>query len=276
MAGMRVVLDEVVVNTEKAEPFTFTGPFSGKSLAGMHLKFSVASPGAVEAIDAVVKRATARVEDPFAGRQYEAKLRMTTMSYTEGRPEKRYDVEVKEVDRAPECTQLEIDGQVVPVLKYGESEYEEGVVERVAVLRLSADELRRFRDLLRPGEISVRRVGVDSEPLKLRYGARQYWSEHEEDGQRYFKQLVRLFPADLPASRMDLASGMELRGLERIVIRLSARLEALVERLSTLDVLSPEIRKEIMESRAADLVGNARLVEMASEVERVNDAEEDL
>ena len=150
-------------------PFEFEGVHSGRNLSGIDMNTTAYSDVETHQVEELIKKDTVEVEDPFTDRKYEAILTSKSSSYQEGRPERRYHFEVKELDEAPPFTQLEIEGHTFNVLRNTESLYKD-VVGIHVLLRLSPEEFLAFHTLLELDTIKIRRLGMDESPIVRRYG----------------------------------------------------------------------------------------------------------
>lgn len=120
------------------------------------------------------------VEDPFVDCTYEAVIKVRSTSETQGSGWRRYSAEVRELGLVPDFDTLEVDGETFAVADYFEDEPEDDAVGRHALLRLPQEEFESLRAMVRrsredgEGWASLRRVGVDEEPLTVRYGGAMY------------------------------------------------------------------------------------------------------
>ena len=133
-----------------------------------------------------------------------------------------------------------------------------------------------LQNLLNPGPVQIRRVGVDEAPITVRYGSAMYWSQHTIGQETYYKHIVRFYPIDLAPSPIHLASGVAQQALILMVRTLSARFEALVDELAQKDIISQGRREELLGDDWKSLVDNSRLSEMDWEFRKVEDAETEL
>src|SRR4029077_54562 len=113
---------DVVINARRGRPMPSEGRHSGKTLAGIDLDVTVSGAANLEAFEALLKTDSVRVEDPYVGRTYAAKLTQRSMHYVDGRPERTYSIEVREIDEVPSVHELEIEGVRFPVVRYSEDE----------------------------------------------------------------------------------------------------------------------------------------------------------
>ena len=139
-------------------PFKFEGVHSGGELSGIDLNIIAYSEVEAHQVEELLKKDTVEVEDPFTDRKYEAILTRKSSSYQEGRREKWYHLEVRELDEAPLFTQLEIEGHSFNVLRNTESLYRDEIGIHV-LLRLSPEEFLTFHTLRELDSIKIRRLG---------------------------------------------------------------------------------------------------------------------
>src|SRR5690349_3887135 len=95
---------------------------------------------------------------------------------------------------------LEIDGEPYPVrraydrnLGYGEDDIVVG-----ALLYLSRAKFEKIQSLRGRKTVQIKRIGIDSAPLTMRWNGIPWWSEHEEAGERHYKQRIGFLPAAAP------------------------------------------------------------------------------
>jgi hypothetical protein len=268
--------EDVEVNAGGGHPVSIEGLHSGKTLAGIDLDMTAPDNSSVEAIEALLKLDSCPVYDPFAGRSYKATLTQRSMSYVDGHPERSYSIEIREIDEIPTVQELDIEGKVFQVLRYSENVARENAVGRHAVLRLSKHEFQQLRGMIKPGPVNIKRIGVDEEHLSLRFGGVTPWSEHEEDGVAYFKQLLRLYPADFPPSGIDLARESQLSTVAIMTVALTGRFELLLDELVKRQAIAEETRSAILGRDWSDLLSKDRLEEIIAKLDKVADAEEEL
>ena len=267
-----VKLDSCSLDAEDSSPMTFVGPFSQKELAGIDIEAWVESPEDVAEVSAILKRGRARVADPFVGREYEADVRMRSSMSRDGRSEQHFTIDVRERDVSPKVDQIDISGEVFEVIGYRDSLIGDGRVSRDVLLRLSPSDVERFQKVAEGKTLMVKRVGVDSTAMELRFGSHLYWSEHGEKETRFVKQMLWLFPHDYPPTGLDMATGSELMAMRRMLFGLMARCESLIERLTKKGALTEEDQAELFGGTAASLVGEDKLADWFWRLEQVDDA----
>lgn len=276
-----IKINDVTLDVRAGRPTSFDGRLSDKTLPGIDLNFHATDPQIVEAIERLASQETVQVTDPFVGQTYPASFRLISHSYMNGQPQHYFTCEVRALDIAPEFNILEMDGDEFPVLASREQivteEDQEGIYS-VIVLRLTQVQFVAVQKLLRHDELSIRRKGVDEEPLIVRHGSRMYWSKHMEDGQTFYKQLVRLVhPSNFPSGKAPgIALVTEQDILFRMVMALSARFERLSDELVEAGVLSDEKRALLLSDNWKELLDQQHIDEIAQQTHRVADAEDEL
>ncbi len=255
-------------------PVSFQGKFSGKTLAGIDVEFHIEGSGYKSEVDALLSQEIVTVEDPFVNRSYRASIRQLSHSNFNGRAA-NYLFELREVDMTPEFKVLEIDGYQYPVVRYVESDLGVQGVGRETLLHLSREQFEEIQSLFKPGPILVRRIGVDEEPLTVRFGGGMYWSQHEEGSNIYYKQIVYLVPINIPQLRFTPALGKEQEALVRMICSLTARFEALVYELAQYNVISPERRSALLGDDWKALLDTQRISEIIRQTTRVHDADDE-
>lgn len=269
-----IKVDDLELPARMGRPVSFEGKHALGELAGIDLDFRVGGPDRNDEVEEVFARDTVWVEDPFIGRRYEAIPRIKTSSYRDGDWQRHYTAELSEVDRPPEFSELEIEGDQFAVLRYAETDEEEYGVGRHALLQLSEDQFRDLGKLMIADNVTIRRLGVDEHPIAVRWGGAMYWSQHDEHG-GYYKQIVRFYPPDLPGSGgVGIASGVAQDNLIWAVRKLSIRFEALLADLTDSGVITPKRQKEILNEDVQPLLEETRRQDIAWQFDRVGDAEE--
>lgn len=278
--GVLVTYQQIRVNNFPfhsffGSPVRFQGNLSGKTLAGIDIEFHIEGSGYNSEVDALLNQEIVTVEDPFVNRSYRASIRQISHSNFNGRAA-NYRFELRELDMILEFKVLEIEGHQYPVARFVERGLGEEGVDRDALLHLSREQFEEIQSLFKPGPILVRRIGVDEEPLTVRYGGGMYWSRHEEGENTYYKQIVHLVPINIPPSRLNLALGVEQEALARMICSLSARFEALVNELAQNNIISPERQSALLGDDWKGLLDTQRIGNITRQTMRVRDADEEL
>ena len=275
-----IQINDVTLDVRAGRPTSFYGRLSDKTLPGIDMDFHVTGSQIVEAIERLASQETVQVTDPFVGQTYPASFRLMSHSYTDGQHQHYFICEVRAQDIAPEFSVLIIGGDEFPVLASREevvTEQDQEGIYRVIVLRLTQAQFVAVQKLLRH-ELSIRRKGVDEKPLVVRPGSRMYWSKHTEDGQTFYKQMVRLVhPSNFPSGKAPgIALVTEQDILFRMVLALSARFERLSDELIEAGVISDEKRALLLSDNWKELLDQQRIDEIAQQTYRVADAEDEL
>ena len=271
-----IKIDDIQVRASAGRPIAFDGVHSGKTLSGIDMEITVNTDADIQAIEELLKKDTVTVEDPFADRQYEATVARKSSGYQEGRPERWYNFEVKEMDEVIPFESLEIEGHTFNVIRNTEQLHHDGVMGLYILLRLSPEEFQEFQSLLRLSRINIRRIGIDETPIVRRFGGALYWSSHEEGSQRFYKQIARFFPVDPEprSARNSLMNGQMAQS--RMLVALSARYEALVKILVDNGQLTQENRDALMSEDWRELISDEREAMIRSKLTEVPDAELEL
>ena len=256
-------------------PFKFEGVHSGRELSGIDLNIIAYSEVEAHQVEELLKKDTVEVEDPFTDRKYEAILTRKSSSYQEGRREEWYHLEVRELDEAPLFTQLEIEGHSFNVLRNTESLYRDEIGIHV-LLRLSPEEFLTFHTLRELDSIKIRRLGIDESPIARRFGGAPYWSSHEEESQKYYKQIVRFFAIDDLPKKPGISLQRDQMAQSRMILALSARYEALVKMLVEKGQIGRESGESLMSDEWRSLIEYERRVILRSKLTEIDDAEVEL
>ena len=230
----------------------------------------------IQTIEELLKKDTVTVEDPFADRQYEATVARTSSGYQEGRPERWYHFEMKELDEPIPFELLEVEGHTFTVIRNTERLHKDDVIGIYVLLRLSPEGFREFQRLLSLSQINIRRIGIDESPIIRRFGGALYWSSHVEGSQRFYKQIARFFPVDPEAGRARISLMNDQMAQSRMLVELSARYEALVRTLVDNGQLTQENRDALISEDWKELISDEREVMIRSKLTEVRDAELEL
>lgn len=269
-----IKINEVDVQQRLGDPFSFEGIFSNQLLSGINLNLPNIFSAEQRLIESIIDEGTVNVSDPFSGREYRATIRMVSSSFTVGQDTKSYTLELKEVDSWVHISEIEIEGEVFPVIKYDEFLTHDDI-GRKAVLRLDKKQFISIRSMLLKHELSVRRVGVDNEPLKLRFGSKLFWSKHDEEGSEFWKHIIRLYPVGSEGSGIDVASAIIQQNLSAIVVELSSKLNVLINALAETKAISDELKAEILGNAWKEKVNESDFNAIWDSLEQVIDAELD-
>jgi len=275
-----ITINDVKLNISTGCPITLQGKHSGTTLAGIDLDFSVYGQENIEKMEKLLKLDTIQVDDPFVNRIYKASVRLIFSSYQEGEQERRYKAEIRELDTWPKFSILEIDRNKFSVLKYKESECENDVIGRHALLRLSKDQFGKLQGLFKNKTVQIRRIDIDKKSITMKFTGVEYWSEHKEKGRIYYKQHINLFPPDyVPKYKLNVASGIIFNSLVIHVFSLSIRLEALINELVKNKIITDKKRSTLLNKNWKKLLDKDRKEEIFDETNlqlyNVLDAEEE-
>ena len=273
MPGNVIRIDEIEIPDSNGRPLAFEGIHSGAELSGIELEITVYAEEDIQNMQQLFNSNTVTVEDPFVGREYEARLHKRSSGYQEGDPERWYNFEVRELDKPIAFELLEIEGHTFTVLKNTEEGDDVNDIGIYVLLRLSPQEFREFQGLLRLPQVSIRRIGIDKDPIDRRFGAALYWSSHEEGSQRFHKQIARFFPIDSEPSKVSILLDAERVTTARAIVELHARYEALVGTLVDKGQLTDEEGSKLISQDWKELVNAEREDIIRSKLTEVRDAE---
>ena len=276
MPKTSIRIDGIEVPDSAGRPFVFGGVHSGTELSGIDIEITIYTDADIRIIEELLKKDTVIVEDPFVDRQYEATLARKSSGYQEGRPERWYHFEMKELDEAIPFESLEVEGHTFTVIGNSETLHDDDVIGLNILLRLSPEEFREFQSLLRLSQINIRRIGIDESPIVRRFGGALYWSSHQEGSQRFYKQIARFYPVDPQPGRAGISLMNEQKAQSRMLMALSARYEALVKILVENGQLTQENGEALMSEDWKELISDEREVMIRSKLTEVGDAELEL
>lgn len=224
----------------------YHGVHSGKTLSLLELLITTRNVEQKHKIEQLLAMEKVSVIDPLQNRSFAATLQLQSSSFSDRDPERHYVIELKEIDEPPSFDVLEIQGEPFAVSEYRETLELDDQVGRHAVLRLDRSDLGRLRSLIKGGGIPVKRVGVDAAPLTLRFGGMLHWSEHDEDGERFYKQIVRFYPTELGGPKIIFSSPVVSGNTSDLAIEIAEKFNLLLEALkadgSVTEALSSRLR----------------------------------
>jgi len=244
MTNDAFVLGDLKLNPGIVRRDTYLGIHSGRELSKFEVNLSTGTPAQTASVEQLLEKKRVQCFDPEQQRAFDVELTLQSSSYQSGRPEKRFSIAASEIDTWPVVENVEIEGIRFAVSQYRETDEGEGRVGRHAILTLNDEELRQLRQLVRPGRVSVRRVGVDTEPLSLRFGGMQCWSENTVGDQGKIKQIVRFYSADPDPKSPPFASAVIQQNTALLAIEAAHKLNCLVDELRRNGVLSEKKASE--------------------------------
>lgn len=266
----KIVVEDYEFRISSGTPVQFQGKHSRRILNGIDLSFMTSAPEGEKKLESLFSR-TVTVNDPFCERVYQATFRQQSQSYTEGRPERHYVVNIRELDEPPTFGEIEIDGKRYTVLKYKETEHENDSIGMHAVIKLSADEFVAFHSSDKPAA-EIKRIGVDDDAMAVRYGGAMYWSQHMEGDVKYYKQIVRFFPTSLSSTDFNLTSYSDFAASVTLLLQTVFRIEALIGELHKSGAIDQE-KRDFLLGPASAFLDLTRRREVVRELSRQEDVE---
>ncbi|HHP0489448.1 hypothetical protein [Vibrio harveyi] len=212
------------------------------------------------------------VFNPFTEREYKAKTHQRSTSFQTGRAVKSYKIELTELEEPIQISQIELNGQVFDVVKYQES-IVRGTVSKEGVIKVH--DLNKFRELFFEKSINVLRVGVDEEPVTMRFGSLMHWSEHSEDDDVYYKQIFRLFDVDLESSsKFGFANGIHQNNLKKLAVQYALKFETLLQILKEDESLSEATKQKLKAFEIDESIENKMYHTIHDNFDLVQEAED--
>jgi hypothetical protein len=255
---------------------SFISKRSSRTLAGINIDIRANGLDSSEMLEGIFNQEIVSIYDPFVSCTYQATIQNVYHSYSNGNTAQHH-CEIRELDVIPEFNILEIEGDEFAVLNYTENDLREDDVVMFVLLRLSQDRFAQLQSLFKHEPAHIRRIGVDAKPITVTYGGSLYWSKHEEDGAIYYKHIVTLIPVGSPVESMTNSLGAAIQTSQtpfiNMVLALSARFEALLDELTSHDLISSEKRGELLGENWVELLDQVRIEEIKSLTRRIDDAE---
>ena len=272
MSDETIKIGDLQFTLHSGKPFEYDGVHARRELAGIDLDIHVYSDTEVRRMENLFKQDIVEIEDPFAGRQYEGTLHSKSYRYQEGSPRTQYHFEVRELDEAAKFDFLEIEGHRFHVIKNTESLYDDDIGIHT-LLRLSSDEFRTFQSLTTSDSVQVKRIGVDESSITRLFRGTLSWSSHDEGGDKFYKQIARLWTTDSPTRIWPVASLNVQVAQSEMIIELSARFQALVTTLVDNGQISGEDRNNLLSAEWKTLITADEEFSLRSKLLEVSDAE---
>lgn len=270
-----IEIDDVQIRAGAGESISVFGKLSEKDLAGIKISLRAAGPEGIGLIEDLTSKTEVNVKDPFVEREYLANMRLNSTSYQDGVDAKRFTFTVTEIDHYPDVKKIEIDNNVFDVIKYKEklqTEDKKGIIAHLKITELQNELLTGMFD---KESVSVKRIGFDQNAKELRFGGMMFWSKHEEEGEIFYKRIVRLFPLDLEGGRNFLASGHIQDALVARSFLLTIIIEKLLKELTGEGIITEEKKDDILKRTTLKDVPEERLRELEQSLYMVADAEEE-
>lgn len=280
-----IQINNLSLNIGAGRPLSFYGKLSQQTLPGIHLQFRVSMPEDIEAVENLLTLKVVQVNDPFAQQTYPASFVIHQWSTGNGHLGREYIGEVRALDKAPEYKAIAIESNEFQVLMAHEEvidmKPDQESIFRSMLLQLTASQFATLQELFNsvaPQPLSIKRIGIDEQPIIVRFGGRMYWSKHTNDGETLYKQIVRFVePADLPNGKGGgLALELDQNILFRMVMALTARFQRLTDELVASNVLSREQQAALLNEDWKELLGSQQNGQIMQDAYRVEDAEKAL
>lgn len=173
---------------------------------------------------------------------------------------------------------LEINGSVFPLIDFKMvGYYDNTVFLRHALLRLSEKQFLQLNDILDNDVLQVRRVKKEEAPLSLKPKRFFCWSQHTENGTAYYKQMVTFCPLDWSSEPPPVVVlGIQQEALVDMVRAQAARFEALLDELTSRNILPAERAQQLLNETWEQLLQPERVKAIQRQLNKVNDAEHEM
>ena len=276
-----IQINDLSLNMRTGRPLSFYGKLSQQTLSGINLQFRVSTPEDIEVVENLLMLKVVQVNDPFAQETYSASFVIHRWSEGNGYPGREYIGEVRALDKAPEYKAIAIEGEEFQVLAAHEQLIDvklgqEGIIRNL-LLQVTPSQFAAVQELFKreAKPLSIKRVGVDEQPITARFGGRMYWSKHIIDGETFYKQIVRFVePADLPnESGTGIALELDQNILFRMVLALTARFQRLTDELVASNMLSHEQQVALLNENWKEMLDSHQSSQIMQDAYRVGDAE---
>lgn len=171
---------------------------------------------------------------------------------------------------------LEIEGSSFPVIKnleYRSEDSQDDEFMFAVLLKLSVDQFRsELPNLLVSEKVSVKRVGVDDQPLSLKWTTGQ-WSEHsDEEGKTFFKLGAGFGTENAKPEENPFFDLLE--PVEEKIFELRVRFEALLNELTQANYLTEERRDTLLSYNWTSLLSEEGLRKAKMRSSQIKDVEE--
>lgn len=265
-------INESEVNIECATQLQLDCEFSENKLDVIKLELSDLDLSQQKIVESWVAAEDVNVLNPFTEREYKAKAHRRSESFQVGQDTKSYQIEIIELEEPTQISQIELNGQSFDVISYQES-IVDGTLAKEGVIRVN--DLTKFRQLFSEESINVLRVGVDSEPVVMRFGSLMHWSEHSENDEVYYKQIFRLFDVDLePSSNFAFADATHQHNLKKLAVNYALKFETLLHVLQEDENLSEVTKQKLKAFEIDEHIENTMFHTIHDNFDLVQEAED--
>ncbi|OBS96769.1 hypothetical protein A9257_10200 [Vibrio cyclitrophicus] len=272
MTTLKISEDEIHVKF--ATPSQLDCQFSKNKLDVITLDLQNLNIPSQELVEGWLAAGEVDVINPFTEREYKAKTYQRSTSFQAGRSEKSYKIELIELEEPIQITEIELNGESFDVINYKES-IVDGTVSKQGVIKVS--NLDTFRQLFSEKSINVLRVGVDDEPVLMRFGSLMHWSKHTEGDEVYYKQIFRLFDIDLESpKKLSVANAIHQNNLKSLTVHYALKFETLLHILKEDENLSEATKQKLKAFEIDEEIGNQMFHTMHENFDLVKDAQEHL
>jgi hypothetical protein len=168
-----------------------------KSIARLTIRLSLDTNAEVKRLDDVLARQIVTVSDLADRREFKGLVSQLSTSPRDDGPGKHYSFDVAEWEALPKFDAIAIDGVEYPIVAIGATAVDKiPMLECVLSLEATGPEDPRPEISADGQRVSLKLVGVESEPLSLTLGSAMAWSETQVNGDTSRRQLLRLFMPD--------------------------------------------------------------------------------
>lgn len=268
----QVKINDTGIDTFFCEPFESESLLSNNKLAGIRIKLNDISPEQQKIVTKLLSQNEVSVVDPFSKREYSANMTKPQEKLSSNNNLRSYTLEVKEIESIPYFEKISLNGKTYDILGYGEKLYK-GTISKQGVVRLTPETFDEFKELLLEREVSVARVGLDEEPVKMRFGSSMFWSKHECDDGIYYKHIFRLFDPNVAPSNINTACRVTQDNSVSLLIDYCLKLESVIELLSKEECLSQETRDILKELTPNEILDKRIINNKVDCITEVIDAE---
>ncbi|MDW1870096.1 hypothetical protein R7Q38_08905 [Vibrio sp. Vb0598] len=269
----QVKINETGIDAIFCKPFESEGLFSNNKLAGIRIELEDISPDQQKIVTELLGHNEVNVIDPFSKREYSAKMTKPQEKFSSGNNLRSYTLEVIETDSIPYFEKIELNGKAYEILSYGEKLYKE-TISKQGVVKLAPEAFDEFKVMLLEPEVNVARLGLDDEPVKMRFGSSMFWSKHESEEGVYYKHIFRLFDYNLEPSKNNFACRVTQNNSVSLLIDYSLKLESVIELLSQEKCLSPETRDILRDLKPKEVLNDIVINNTLDCISEVIDAED--
>jgi hypothetical protein len=199
-----------------------------------------------EALRALLSERRISVMAPDDDKEYRAVLKQTGYRFHSNTSTREFELSIIETLVTPPFAIAEVNGIEFSVLAHRDPEIPNISPAWHLLVKATSAGVSHLREALKAKTISVKRVGIDEEPVSYRLRGRGSWSEHEDETGRFFKHEIILLPTDYTPPMFGKVQSPFVYNTHVAARELLVRFEALLGALVENGTISQETSNRIL------------------------------